>query len=102
MIRTDLDENQKVFVMESEVVLIPVENLSTQLEPAKRRSRFKSLDEKEDKVLIDVIEAFNAKNNYLPYCNMAWTIDELCTAVRKVQIYGGKLKLKRPQNKVAA
>ena len=102
VIRTNLDGHQKVFVMESEVRLTPVEDLPTQLKPTKRRSRFKSLDENEDKEMIQIIEAFKDNNSYIPYCNIAWTIDELCSAVRNVQVYGGDLKLKRPRKKVAA
>ena len=101
MIRTRLDGAQKIFVMENEVRLQALYELEPSALTMSRRKRFTSLCPAEDEKMIALLNEFRTNPENLPYYLMWVVIGRALTAVRAQKVYGGGLKIKRPNKRAA-
>ncbi len=101
VVRTLLDESVKVFVMENEVKLTPIEDLPLTFVADKRRERFTTLDEKVDKDIIHIMDRF-IEDPVTGELRFNWkTISTLSNAVRQHQVTGKPLRIKKGLKRVA-
>lgn len=101
VIRTDLGGNTKFYVMEKEVTATELKDIEVNLEPVKKRNRFKTLCEEKDADIIELFEAFGDEPVHLDYARMWRTLSDLYGAICDHKITGKPLKIKRPKKKVA-
>ena len=101
VIRTDLNGETKFYVMENEVIATELKDIEVNLEPIKKRTRFKALCEEENADIIELFEAFGEEPVHLDYAVMWRTLSDLYGAIRDHQITGKPLKIKRPKKKAA-
>ena len=101
VIRTDMNDNTKFYVMENEVTATEIKDIEVNLEPIKKRKRFKALCEEENADIIELFEAFGEEPVHLDYAVMWRTLSDLYEAIKDHQITGKPLKVKRPKKKVA-
>ncbi len=101
VIRTDLNGETKFFVMENEVRAVELKDIEVNLEPIKKRKRFKTLCEEKDADIIELFEAFGKEPVHLDYAVMWRTLSDLYGAIRDHKITGKPLKVKRLKKKVA-
>ena len=101
VIRTDLKGDTKFYVMENEVTATELKDIEVNLEPIKKRKRFKTLCEENDADTIELFEAFGEEPVHLDYAVMWRTLSDLYGAIRDHQITGKPLIIKRPKKQVA-
>lgn len=101
VVRTLLDGSIKVFVIENEVKLTPIEELPIDLMPALRRKRFENLDFEIDKDLIVALDSFNESVEPIDLAKVWRTIGRVSNAVRHYQVTGKPLKIKKAAKKAA-
>ncbi|MEC9284194.1 MAG: ISNCY family transposase [Bdellovibrionota bacterium] len=101
VIRTDLNGNTKFYVMENEVTATELKDIEVNLEPIKKRKRFKNLCREKDADIIELFEVFGEEPVHLDYARMWRTLSELYGAMRDHKITGKSLKVKRPNKKIA-
>ncbi|MCB0349429.1 MAG: hypothetical protein KDD37_11385, partial [Bdellovibrionales bacterium] len=101
VVRTLLDGSVKVFVMENEVKLTPIEDLPLDLLPALRRKRFENLDFEADKDLIAALDSFSENTEPIDLIKVWRTIGRVSNAVRHHQVTGKALRIKKATKKVA-
>lgn len=99
VIRTDLIGNTKFYAMENEVTAIEVKDIEVNLEPIKKRKRFKTLCYEKDADIVELFEAFGDDPLHLDYARMWRTLSDLYGAIRDHKITGKPLKIKRPKKK---
>ena len=81
--------------MENAVAATELKDIEINLEPIKKRKRFKTLCEEKDADIIELFEVFGKEPIHLDYAKMWRTLSDLYRAMIDHKITGKPLKIKR-------